>query len=103
MMTRQETGKARCQASATGSLKFHTSPRVGKYGRCQALNCTAKICIMPRAMKKIGMEKPMNENEVMTLSVSEYCLTAEITPKNTATATMKISATPMRISVMGKR
>src|SRR6266508_5914593 len=54
-------------------------------------------------MKKIGMEYPTKDNDVIRLSMKEYCLTAATSPRIKEVIIMKTSAVVIRIKVIGRR
>src|SRR5574341_510668 len=103
MDTRQNTGRMRWRTICTGSLGFQISAPVGKYGKPHSLNCTANNSMQPKAMKKMGMEYPMKEKDVIRLSIKEYCRTAATSPSIREMTIMKTSAVDIRIKVIGRR
>ena len=66
-------------------------------------SCTPKRIMRSSASQKSGVAKPTNTNSVVTLSKVEYWRVADSTPMGTARATMMISSTTFRNSVMGSR
>src|SRR5690242_10366249 len=54
-------------------------------------------------MKNIGMEYPINDNDVMRLSVKEYCFIAATSPRIKEMIIMKTSAVVIKIKVIGRR
>ena len=51
------------------------------------------------ASQKIGMDTPMSENTMLTLSTHVFCFTAASTPSGSASRMEKTAATSVRFSV----
>ena len=65
-------------------------------------SCTQKSSISSRPHQKEGMETPIMETLMTRLSRKEYCLIAEITPKESPRITANTTAKVASLTVFGK-